>query len=349
MSEKFLQPRIPPEKHFSMSLRFGAVIKILAKESSLEHHLASFPMKHISVSRYESSNFLLEFYTDVGYGTPELGIIKNQEDIDKATAEIIHNPYPSYERLKALFPEHISQSKFLYLGMLVEGEVSINHFMDIIPDWLNEMVLPIVLDQNKRRVLDAIPTPPEFNVQPILKSIYVLEDTIQCSQGTAFHLKGIGLITNQHCLSDSLEIFSPAAPAKRFKVSVVASNPDIDLAVIQAEGLDLGGGLEAGSSDDISLMDHVALSGFPNYRIGDSGILSPGLVIAFRPVSGIQRILINAPIVQGNSGGPVINAKNEVIGVAVTGAKSFGESSLTEDHGVIPISAIKYLPLKLQN
>lgn len=65
--------------------------------------------------------------------------------------------------------------------------------------------------------------------------------------------------------------------------------------------------------------------------------------MAVGPKSGIQRMLTNARIVGGMSGGPVVGPMNTVIGVCVTGADRFESAEDTEDHGVIPIDAIDLL------
>jgi S1-C subfamily serine protease len=93
------------------------------------------------------------------------------------------------------------------------------------------------------------------------------------------------------------------------------------------------------------MMDHLAVSGFPNWRGGDSGVVMPGIVVGFRTVTGVRRILTNAGIVAGMSGGPVLAAGNVVIGIAVTGADSMATVQETENHGIIPIDALKLLGL----
>jgi len=58
---------------------------------------------------------------------------------------------------------------------------------------------------------------------------------------------------------------------------------------------------------------------------------------------GRARILIDASIIEGNSGGPVLDENNRVIGVAAKGASSVSSAPLTDKHEVIPIGALKLL------
>lgn len=90
-------------------------------------------------------------------------------------------------------------------------------------------------------------------------------------------------------------------------------------------------------------MDHVAVCGFPNFRLGDSGVLSPGIVVGTRMKSGVQRLLTNAGIVAGMSGGPAIGADNHVIGICVTGSDNFQTARDTEDQSIIPVEALDLL------
>ena len=163
-------------------------------------------------------------------------------------------------------------------------------------------------------------------------------------QGTAFNLRGIGSITNAHVVdvAGRAVAFSAQKPSERREVSIKKINPIIDLAIIEIEGGEERDLLDF-SRIDIAQMSHVAVCGFPNYNVGDSGIISPGLIIGRRNKSGIGRLLTNAGIVVGMSGGPAVNANNIVCGVCVTGAKLMNERYETEDQAIIPISAIDLL------
>jgi len=194
----------------------------------------------------------------------------------------------------------------------------------------------------QQRVQRAIPPPPLVNAPKILSALWVLESESAGIQGTAFNLEDSGTITCAHSVKPDSIALRPDSPGKTFKVSILRSNPTIDLAVI---GIDSNPGttLERGNSDALAMTDYLTVAGFPNYRLGDSGHIAPGIVTGFRAASGIRRILTNAFIVAGTSGGPALSADGKVIGVAVTGADDVTQAQQTENHGIIPIDALGYL------
>lgn len=278
--------------------------------------------------------------------------LNDQSLIDSAQEIISQTSYPSYSFLRDKLGEnYFSFNKFTIVASISNGMISSAHFESVLVDWLNGNVLPQILENNRQRVLDAIPTPPQYDMDTISKNIFILEDESDNmndlgKQGTCFYLKGTGFITCNHVLTPAMQCFCHQAPDKKYSVRVIKSNKDIDLAILDIPDLLAEhqiSGLETGCSDILECMDHIAVAGFPNYHLGDTGILSPGLIIGFRPVHGIRRLLINAPIVSGNSGGPVFDGNNNVIGVAVTGADCSENVQKTENHGVIPIEALSYL------
>lgn len=251
-------------------------------------------------------------------------------------------PRSHAELFRLLGPSWFSSERFTYVGPYQQTAACWPDLLQHLVDWLNHLVVREVMLRNQARVLRAIPSPPQFDLSKIRRSLWVLECEEVCNQGTAFALSGVGLITCHHVLGRSTQAFRPDAPSEKYQVRIRAANEAIDLAVLDVEAPP-NYPLEQGTADNLKQMDHIAVAGFPNYRIGDTGVFIPGLVVGFRVVSGIRRILTNAPIVAGNSGGPVLDSGNRVIGIAVTGADSMSNAQQTENHGVIPIDALNYL------
>lgn len=179
-----------------------------------------------------------------------------------------------------------------------------------------------------------------FDSDAVLASLWVLESEERSQQGTAFTLGGHGVVTCAHVLHDDTMAFRATDVAHRFPISVVACCDALDVAVIEVHGATGGRSLQRGLPGSLKHLDHLLVAGFPNYRFGDSGVTIPGLVIGFRPVSGVKRVITDAPIVAGNSGGPVLDRGSRVVGIAVTGSDSLETAHATENHGVIPIDVL---------
>lgn len=275
--------------------------------------------------------------------TPPCVGIFSDEEVKKVKEKIFPFTARKYSELyNILGEEWFSFGSFTYVGPFSKTAACWSDIEEHIRQWLNHLVIPEILNRNQIRVLRAIPNPPEFNLNSIIKSLWILECDETCKQGTAFQLSGVGVITCDHVLGKATKAFRADNPSKKYEVEIIKRNNTIDLAILRIKEIE-DDRLEFGSADNLKQMDHVAISGFPNYRLGDSGVIIPGLVIGYRMVSGIRRILTNAPIVAGNSGGPVLDSKNNVIGVAVTGSDRMEEAQKTENHGIIPIDAIKFL------
>jgi RNA-directed DNA polymerase len=177
------------------------------------------------------------------------------------------------------------------------------------------------------------------------KALWVLEtaidtkDGVTVVQGTAFALAGVGMITCSHTVYPETEAFQPEESDKRYRVTLIANEPTVDLAVV-AVPVAPKVELVRGDANSVKVADSVFVYGFPNYSAGDTGLQHAGNVTGFRMRSGIRRILVDAHIISGNSGGPVLDKDNRVIGIAVTGADNERDAPDTENHGVIPIDAL---------
>ena len=189
------------------------------------------------------------------------------------------------------------------------------------------------------------PTPLEATVSSLL----VLETPSESKQGTAFNLLGVGFVTCAHATGKDTYALVPSTPRKHYKVKVVAKEEACDLALISVAGLDpvRTFALPAAKGKQPGRMDALTVVGFPNYHEGDKGVIHTGHVTGSRTVSTIERLLIDAPIIAGASGGPVLNDSLEVIGIAATGADTMRQARETEFHSVIPIEALRHVGVKL--
>ena len=241
-----------------------------------------------------------------------------------------------------LGPEWFAASRFTYAGPCSGQRASWQHIRRFLLWWLETVATPVVLEHNQQRVLRAVPPPPSYDLARLHDALWVLECEQDCIQGTAFSLEGVGLVTCAHCLGSRTQAFRAGDPSRKWPVEVLTRHATIDLAILR---LPTGAqSLAAGNPATLKVMDHLLVAGHPNYRLGDTPMVLPGLVVGFRPVSSIRRVLTNAAVVAGGSGGPVLDKSGAVVGVAVTGSKNFGQAAETENHGIIPIDALGLLP-----
>ena len=148
------------------------------------------------------------------------------------------------------------------------------------------------------------------------------DDEIEKKVGSGVVVVDKGLIlTNLHVVTGAKLVKVVFADGLESEAWVVGLQPENDLAVLQAKTIpdDLSPA-NLGSTRDLAVGDHVVAVGFP-FGIGPSvsaGVVS-GLNREFRSPEG-ERLLTNliqfdAAANLGNSGGPLVNAKGEVVGI----------------------------------
>jgi len=174
-------------------------------------------------------------------------------------------------------------------------------------------------------------------VQPSVVSITV-RGSGQQVEGSGVVVRSDGLIlTNNHVVEDAAgggRITVELSDGTTATASVVGTDPEADLAVIQAQGVS---GLQAatfGDSDDLQVGDTVLAIGSP---LGLEGSVTAGIVSALhRSVDGAgvtigDAIQTDAPINPGNSGGPLVDADGRVVGILTANA------GLSEEAGSIGV------------
>lgn len=233
------------------------------------------------------------------------------------------------------------REKYTYIATHHNGEISSLRFYQLITDWLNDILIDIS-KENRTRILRAIPEQPMYDIEPFFKMLWVLESDANISQGTGFSISENRIVTCSHCVFEDTVLFRYDNYNTKYGIKNIKKNDALDLAIIDID-IPLDNFVEIGQPDQANHMDHVLILGHPNYRIGDTVNIQPGLISGFRMPHGVRRLLTNAHIVAGCSGGPALDAHGKVLGVAVTGADWEGNADRTEDHGIIPINAIELL------
>lgn len=203
---------------------------------------------------------------------------------------------------------------------------------------------------------DALHKKAMFTDDHLKYSIFIIEyewedkdGNFDCSQGTAFALDGFGFVTCAHVLPPDgatvtrSEAWRCTDVIDIFNVEVLKKNTDLDLAIIS---INTPVEQPLVGAKHITFLGHaskIVVAGFPNYKPGDDVYISSGHVTQRTKVSGIDRFVVSAAIVAGNSGGPVLNEQTRVVGVAATGIGGGVKPGATHYHTFIPISALKYL------
>lgn len=139
----------------------------------------------------------------------------------------------------------------------------------------------------------------------------------KCYQGTAFFLKGVGLITAAHCVEGvtELDIYHPSKPSNIHKAIVKHFCAHRDLALLVHDIPDSAYFELERSEADVRVMDKVIALGYPSYGPGDNLNIRAGSVTSRKVRSTVNLIEVDQSLAQGMSGGPVVDTNNRVVGV----------------------------------
>jgi len=132
--------------------------------------------------------------------------------------------------------------------------------------------------------------------------------------------KQVYVLTNNHVVGEAEEISVRLHDKRQFKATLVGKDPRKDLALVVFETDESIPVAVLGDSDLVQVGDLVFAVGNP---LGFESSITMGIVSAVgrKPLTGSQiagftdYIQTDAAINQGNSGGPLVNIKGEVIGI----------------------------------
>lgn len=173
----------------------------------------------------------------------------------------------------------------------------------------------------------------------------------QRGQGSGFVIDEEGhVVTNQHVVDDAQSLNVTMRNGSRYTATVVGSDPSTDLAVIKVNApASKLTPLELGDSSAVRVGDAVIAIGSP---FGLDGTVTTGIVSALgREVEAPNNFAIDdtiqtdAAINHGNSGGPLLNTRGEVVGV---NAQIRSESGGNDGVGfAIPSNTVKEIASRL--
>jgi retron-type reverse transcriptase len=174
------------------------------------------------------------------------------------------------------------------------------------------------------------------------RAVWVIESD-ETTQGTAFLAEHYGWITCSHCLGENAFIYHPSDHTKKFPVTVLAKDNHRDLAALRApQELDSIGPIPIAEASLPTSGSAVELRGYPAHHAARPIRPEKGTLIRSFPRSGVSYLEITPKIMGGNSGGPILNEKHEVIGIAVLGLNGEVDMKATEFLGVSSIE-LKHL------
>lgn len=152
---------------------------------------------------------------------------------------------------------------------------------------------------------------------------------LQGSKGTGFAISPTRIITNAHVVKDvyyasdpSGILVVPSNTRARVKARIIGFDPDTDLALLEVEGARFtplrifGGAFRDGSAvvalgypgavDDLTGVDEI---------VPQAAVRSNGFYSNLRKSNGLEGLLHDAGISNGNSGGPLLDVCGRVVGV----------------------------------
>jgi serine protease Do len=134
--------------------------------------------------------------------------------------------------------------------------------------------------------------------------------------GSGFFIEGGYIVTNNHVVNDAKKMTVVFEDGREMEGTLVGTDPKTDLAVLKVSGTNIPRGLPWGASANARPGDSVFAVGSP-FGLGNT--VTAGIVSARgRNINSGQYddfIQVDAPINQGNSGGPLFDQSGSVIGV----------------------------------
>ena len=154
--------------------------------------------------------------------------------------------------------------------------------------------------------------PPEFFGAPPQQ-----RNAPRSAQGSGFVISGDGyVLTNAHVIANADDVFVSLHDGREFTATIVGSDDLTDIALLKIESEDALPTMQIGDSDKLRVGEWVLAIGSP-YQLDQT--VTAGIVSAIgRRLPSevyVPFIQTDAAVNPGNSGGPLINQRGDVIGI----------------------------------
>ncbi|MBI4441613.1 trypsin-like peptidase domain-containing protein [Candidatus Woesearchaeota archaeon] len=165
-------------------------------------------------------------------------------------------------------------------------------------------------------------------IDKTIKAVVSISTDVGVGSGAIIDETGY-IVTNRHVIEGATRGSVKTYDGGKHAVRIVAKSAGRDLAVLKIEGTYPT--LRLGRTAALALGDHVIALGSP---AGLEFTVTEGIVSARRTIEGIEYIQTDLSLNPGNSGGPLVNTRGEIVGIntiKLRGYEGLGFAQVSED------------------
>lgn len=156
------------------------------------------------------------------------------------------------------------------------------------------------------------------NIKKVFPAVVRIVTDDRMGSGVIITSEGY-VLTSQHVVTTSKTVTVMLNNGGIYEAPVAGSDEATDLAFIKLPektgGYPFAALGDSNESDDLQTGGPVLVTGYPAGNDINNLMLSTGVVCAFRKIESVDYIQSDATIYSGNSGGPMLNSKGDIIGI----------------------------------